>query len=115
MFVATSRRFDAVASVATSNFQDPSEAQSFIGVWSIDDDGDVAPRWTVAHDILKEVRNLAIDPKNKTVMVADKGLNAIMTFSFPEAFEAAGLPKGRWAESVPGPQRSSQILVQTST
>ena len=89
MFVATSRRFDAVASVATNNFQDPSEAQSFIGLWSIDDNGDVAPRWTIAHDILKEVRNLAIDPKNKTVMVADKGLNAIMTFSFPEAFESA--------------------------
>ena len=89
MVVATSRRFDAVASVTTSNVQDPSEAQSFIGVWSIDEDGDVAPRWTVAHDILKEVRNLAIDPKNKTVMVAAKGLNAIMTLSFPEALEAA--------------------------
>lgn len=90
MFVATTRKFGAsVKTVAdTSNFQDPSEAQSFIGVWSIDDNGDVPPRWTIAHDILKEVRNLALDPKNKTVMVADKGLNAIMTFSFPEAFEA---------------------------
>jgi hypothetical protein len=87
MFVATARRFGAPAEVATSNFQDPSEAQSFIGVWSIDDSGDAPPRWTIAHDILKEVRNLAVDPKNKTVMVADKGLNAIMTFYFPEAFE----------------------------
>ena len=89
MFVATSRMLSGVdkATVATSNFQSAAEAQSFIGVWSIDDEGDVAPRWTIAHDILKEARNLAIDPKNKTVMIADKGLNAIMTFSFPEAFE----------------------------
>ena len=88
MFVATSRSFNAIDSVATSNFQTPQEAQSFIGVWSIDDNGDVPPRWTIAHDILKEVRNLAVDPKNKTVIAADKGLNAIMTFAFPEAFEA---------------------------
>jgi hypothetical protein len=89
MFVATSRKYGAVGRVATSNFQTPAEAQSFIGVWSIDDNGDVPPRWTIAHDILKEARNMAVDPKNKTVMIADKGLNAIMTFSFPEAWETA--------------------------
>jgi hypothetical protein len=59
---------------------------SFVGAWSIDDNGDVPPRWTIAHDILKEVRGVALDPKNKSIMVSDKGLEAIMTFSFPEIF-----------------------------
>ena len=90
-FVATTRRYGAPpkSSFPTSNFQTAAEAESFIGVWSIDDEGDAPPRWTIAHDIFKEVRNLALDPKNKTVMAADKGLNAILTFSFPEAFESA--------------------------
>jgi hypothetical protein len=89
MFIASTRKFGAVGKAVedTNNFQSADQAQSFLGVWSIDDSGDVAPRWTIAHNILTEVRNLAVDPKHKTVMVADKGLNAILTFSFPEAFE----------------------------
>jgi hypothetical protein len=89
MFIASTRKFGAARKTVedTNNFQSAEEAQSFLGVWSIDDDGDVAPRWTIAHNILTEVRNLAVDPKHKTVIVADKGLNAILTFSFPEAFE----------------------------
>jgi hypothetical protein len=89
MFIASSRKFGSTGKAVedANNFQSSDEAQSFLGVWSIDDNGDVAPRWTIAHNILTEVRNLAVDPKHKTVMVADKGLNAILTFSFPEAFE----------------------------
>jgi hypothetical protein len=89
MFIASTRKFGAAGKTVedANNFQNADEAQSFLGVWSIDDDGDAAPRWTIAHNILTEVRNLAVDPKHKTVMVADKGLNAILTFSFPEAFE----------------------------
>lgn len=89
MFIASTRKFGAARKTVedTNNFQSAEEAQSFLGVWSIDDDGDVAPRWTIAHNILTEVRNLAVDPKHKTVIVADKGLNAILTFSFPEAFD----------------------------
>jgi hypothetical protein len=89
MFIASTRQLGAAPKTVetTSNFQSSDEAQSFLGVWSIDDNGDVAPRWTIAHNILTEVRNLAVDPKHKTVMVADKGLNAIITFSFPEAFD----------------------------
>ena len=56
-------------------------------MWSIEDSGDAVPRWTIAHDILKEVRGVALDPKNKTVMVVDKGLNAVMSYYFPEIFE----------------------------
>jgi len=89
MFIASTRKFGSARKAVedANNFQSSEEAQSFLGVWSIDDDGDAAPRWTIAHNILTEVRNLAVDPKHKTVIVADKGLNAILTFSFPEAFE----------------------------
>jgi hypothetical protein len=89
MFIASTRKFGSARKTVedANNFQNSAEAQSFLGVWSIDDDGDAAPRWTIAHNILTEVRNLAVDPKHKTVIVADKGLNAILTFSFPEAFE----------------------------
>jgi hypothetical protein len=89
MSIASTRKFGSAPKTVkdANNFQSSDEAQSFLGVWNIDDDGDVAPRWTIAHNILTEVRNLAVDPKHKTVMVADKGLNAILTFSFPEAFE----------------------------
>jgi DNA-binding beta-propeller fold protein YncE len=69
------------------NYQSPEEAQTFIGVWSVDDDGDVAPRYTIGHNIFKELRNLAIDPKHKTVLAADKTNNDITTFDFHEAWD----------------------------
>jgi hypothetical protein len=89
LFVGMTRRWGAPnkRDVPTSNFQSPDVAQSFVGVWSIEDTGDVEPRWTIAHDILKEVRDLAVDPKHKQLMVVDKGLNAIMVYDFPELFE----------------------------
>ena len=61
-------------------------AGTFVGAWSIQDDGDVAPRWTIVHGIFREARGVTLDPRNKTLMVSDKGLNAVMTFSFPEIF-----------------------------
>ena len=64
---------------------DPSSG--FVGVWSIlDDVGDVPPRWTIVHNIYRDARGVALDPKNKTLIVSDKGLNAVMTYSFPEIF-----------------------------
>jgi hypothetical protein len=68
------------------NAQDPSVVQAFVGAWSMDDNGDVPPRWSIAHNILKEVRGVALDPQGQALIVSDKGLNAIMTFSFPEIF-----------------------------
>ena len=66
----------------------------------MDDDGDVAPRYTIAHDILKEFRGVAISPAHQEVMMADKSGNAIFTFSFPEAWE--------YFEPVSAPPRSCQ-------
>jgi hypothetical protein len=62
--------------------------QSFVGVWSIFDNGDVPPKWTIGgpNGILAMPRGVAIDPKHKTLMVSDKRLNAVLTFYFPEIF-----------------------------
>ena len=61
----------------------------FVGVWSIYDDGEVSPRWTIGGPnlLLKDARGIAIDVKNKNVMVSDKTLNAVLTFNVPEAFQ----------------------------
>jgi hypothetical protein len=69
------------------NFQTVEDAATFFGVWSIEDDGDVPPRYTIGHSTFKEFRNFAINGKNKEVMVSDKTQNSIFTFSFPEAWE----------------------------
>jgi hypothetical protein len=59
-----------------------SQSRSFVGAWSVFDNGDVPPRWAIAH---QGGGNLAVDPKNKTVIVASR--TAIMTYSFPEIFQ----------------------------
>jgi hypothetical protein len=60
----------------------------FVGVWSTADNGDVPPRWTIGgpKGVLRMVRGVDLDPKNKSVIVTDKRLNAVLTFYFPEIF-----------------------------
>jgi hypothetical protein len=62
--------------------------RGFVGAWSIDDRGEVPPRWMIGgpRGMLVQIRGVALDPKNKTVMVSDKRLNAVLTYSFPEIF-----------------------------
>ena len=62
---------------------------AFIGVWSTDDNGGVAPRWKIPTgpaSTLKKPRGVVLDPKNKELIVADMRLNAILTYYFPEIF-----------------------------
>jgi len=63
--------------------------EDYVGVWSIYDEGDVPPRWTIGgpNGLLSDARGVAVDPKSKTVMVSDKTLNAVLTFRVPEAFQ----------------------------
>ena len=65
------------------------DALDFVGVWSVYDDGEVPPRFTIGgpNGSLKDARGVALDMKNKNVIVTDKTLNAILTFHVPEAFE----------------------------
>lgn len=78
-----------------------SQQTKYVGVWRIDDAGKVPPRFTIGgpDGILRQGRGLALDPKNQSVIVSDKELNAVLTFRVPEIFapgtEAAGDGSGR--------------------
>ncbi len=65
-----------------------SSEECYVGVWSTQDNGDVPPRYKIGgpHGVLRMVRGVVLDPKNKSVIVSDKRLNAVMTFYFPEIF-----------------------------
>ncbi len=60
----------------------------FVGVWSIHDNGDVAPRWKLAgpKSTMKRPRGVALNPAAKELIVADMRLNAVLTYYFPEIF-----------------------------
>ncbi|MBI4482589.1 MAG: hypothetical protein HY652_06830 [Acidobacteria bacterium] len=77
-----------IASVRPTGEVLASSEESFVGVWSIHDNGDVPPRWTIGgpKGILQMPRGVALDPKNKSLIVTDKRLNAVLTFYFPEIF-----------------------------
>ena len=66
----------------------PEQEGIFVGIWNINDKGDVAPRWMLAgpKSQLKKPRGVALDPKHKELIVADMTLNAVLTYSFPEIF-----------------------------
>ena len=71
------------------------EGGAFVSVWSIDDKGDVAPRqWKLAgpdgtqYDARAywSVMGAGVDTKNKSIMIGNKTLNSVLTYSFPEIF-----------------------------
>ena len=67
-----------------------SQQTKYIGVWSVNDDGRVPPRYSIGGPggILRQGRGLALDPKNRSVIASDKELNAVLTFHVPEIFAA---------------------------
>jgi DNA-binding beta-propeller fold protein YncE len=60
---------------------------AYVAVFDEDDSGDVAPLWTVAKGYLYMPRGLTLDPERKTVIVSDKFMNSVMTFSLPEMYD----------------------------
>jgi DNA-binding beta-propeller fold protein YncE len=60
----------------------------FVGVWQVNDTGDVPPRWKLAgpKSRLKKPRGVAINPKTKELIVADMRVNAVLTYYFPGIF-----------------------------
>ena len=64
---------------------------SFVGIWSVNDNGDVPPRWAIGgpKSTLKKPRGVALDPLHKEIIVADMRLNAVLTYAFPEIFETS--------------------------
>jgi hypothetical protein len=76
-----------VAHIADGAIPEPQGA--FVGVWSINDSGDVPPRWKIdakTANGLKKPRGVALNPKNKELIVSDMRLNAVLTYSLPEMF-----------------------------
>jgi hypothetical protein len=68
---------------------------TFVGVWSIYDSGDVPPRWRIdgkPSNILVKPRGVAFDAKHKEVLVSDMRLNAVLTFALPEMFDQEAKP-----------------------
>ncbi len=63
--------------------------KSYVAVFSIHDQGNVAPRWTIGgpDGMLQKPRGIDLDPENRTVIISDKYLNAILTYSLPEMYE----------------------------
>jgi hypothetical protein len=61
----------------------------YVGVWSVEDHGEVRPRYTIGgpNGILVEPRGVTVDPKHKTVIVSDKQLNAVLTFDAADMME----------------------------
>ena len=66
---------------------EPYPPNPFVGVWSINDNGDVPPRWKI-NTVMKKPRAITVDPKHKELIVADMTLNSVLTYSLPEMFAA---------------------------
>lgn len=82
IIVATQRREQ------TSNTRDVEPGGVGLGVWHINDNGVVPPRWHITGEksMLKRPRGVALSPQHKEVYVADMRQNAILTYYFPEIF-----------------------------
>jgi hypothetical protein len=59
----------------------------FVGAWSLDDNGDVPPRWKI-DKTMKKPFAVALNPQQKEVYVTDMRMNGVLTFYFPEVFES---------------------------
>jgi hypothetical protein len=60
-----------------------------VGVWSVNDSGPAPARFKIGQGVLIEMRALAVDAKNKSVIITDKELNAVLTYQVPEVFAQA--------------------------
>jgi len=63
--------------------------EAFIGFWSYDDNGDVPPKWKIPADertTLKKPLGVALNVKNKEVIVSDLRNQGVLVFSVPEVF-----------------------------
>jgi hypothetical protein len=87
MAVYAPRKFMIATQPGEITDMEPEDA--FVGVWSLDDNGDVAPLYRIGtgpKTTMKKPRGVVLDPKNKEMIIADMRLNAVLTFSFPEIF-----------------------------
>jgi DNA-binding beta-propeller fold protein YncE len=62
--------------------------RTFLGVWSLDDNGDVPPRWAISGDQtgMKKTFGVALNPEQKEIYVSDMRTHGVFTYSVPEIF-----------------------------
>jgi hypothetical protein len=62
---------------------------SYLGIWSYEKGGDNPPLWRIGgpNGVLEMPRGTTLDVKNKSIIMSDKRLNSVLTFSFPDMFE----------------------------
>jgi hypothetical protein len=68
----------------------------YVGVWNIEDNGEVPPRFTVGgpQGMLKKPRGLDLDPEHNAVIISDKELNAVLTYEVPQVFRQTSTASG---------------------
>jgi len=68
------------------NYQSAADAAMFVGVWSIDDNGDVPPRGVIKGPATGLVwpAGVAINPKHQEIYAIDSVSNALFMFKMPE-------------------------------
>ena len=62
---------------------------AFLGVWSIDDNGDIPPMWKIPVSpttMLKKPFGVVLNPADKEVIVSDMRNQGVLVFSVPEIF-----------------------------
>jgi hypothetical protein len=73
--------------------------ETFVGVWSIYDSGNVPPRWRIdgkPNNVMLKPRGVTLNPNHKELIVSDMRLNSVLTFAFPELFDqVAQAPRNR--------------------
>ncbi|HWZ26706.1 MAG TPA: hypothetical protein VN037_15615 [Verrucomicrobiae bacterium] len=76
-------------------------APGFVGMWSIDDNGDVSPRGIIkgAGSYLVHPAGVAIDPQAGEVFVTDGVRNGLFTFLAPKLFSKETSTPGKAAEN----------------
>ena len=87
MVVYPPRREIVLAMPGLYEQMEPKDA--FLGVWTYDDNGDVAPKWKLpvgAGTTLKKPFGVVLNPKFKEVIISDMRRNGVLTFLVPEIF-----------------------------
>jgi hypothetical protein len=87
MAVNPARRLIVAAMPGHVEQMEPADA--FLGVWTYDDNGDVAPKWKIPvgpRTTLKKPFGVVLNTKNKEVIISDMRMNGVLTFSGPEIF-----------------------------
>jgi hypothetical protein len=87
MQVYPSRKMIVAAMPGVKDDMEPQGA--FLGVWSIDDNGDVPPMFKIPvgeRTLLKKPFGVVLNPKDKEVIISDMRNQGVLVFSAPEIF-----------------------------